>query len=1042
MRENVGSLLDYTRLCGILTFTAFALALPVSALDPNKSISQFTHTSWSVKDGIPGPVVAIAQTPDGYLWLGTHAGLYRFDGQNLVPWEPERAGDKLPRSSITALLTARDGSLWIGFTSSAVSRLRNGVLKTYTPADGLHIGGVLSIAEDLNSSIWVGGACGFSRFVHGRWSRVGAELGYRAPGARQLLVDHRGTLWVATDGFNFGLNKDSIRVNTILKLRLNGKQFEPTGQPVGYVAQLAEAPDGEIWMAEGSGPGPTVRPVEGHSSQNIERPVQALPWCILFDGQTDLWIGLLRGGIRRAQDFKRLEEISFDRFVSKDGLSSDGVRVAFKDREGNIWFGTNRGLDRFRENKATPFSVKEGLSPNPQVALTTTRDGKVWIYNYARDLIQHFLGGRIINQTLLPYSPSDSTRVLSVYSDKDRVWLGGSFSLAEGIGGRFSYVRVPGFSLGNTVEAITSDSSGDLWIVIWEGSKSSVKRLRKGTWTDFRNRPDLPNGRCRILFGDARGRVWLGFETGDVAVYENDRFRRYSTSDGLPPGKVLSITGDSAGYVWVAGEGGLSQFDGQRFVTLTKENGLPGSSVSAVLEDGDGYLWIAGELGIIRVTRQEVQNALRSSSYQMQRLFLDTTDDLPGLPALEEPFPAATKSAGGRLWFATTDGIAMIDPRRLPMNAVPPPVVIQTVTADNRRFPISPKLRLPPKVRNLEIGFAALSLSVPERVLCRYELEGYDTDWHGPVATRSATYTNLPPRQYRFRVAGANDDGVWNEDGATLQFDIAPMFYETNWFRLLCGMVAGFLVWMVYRWRLRFVTARLDLQHAERLSERERIARELHDTLLQSIQGLMLRFQAVAKEIPDDEPTRLMLDSALDRADEVMEEGRGRVTALRTFYEECDLAQAFSRVAQEFVGASQTAFRVVVEGTVRSLHPMVRDEAYRIGREAVVNAFLHSHSRNIEVEICYSPKELRIRIQDDGCGIGSEVIASAGKPSHWGLRGMTERANKIRARLNISSRVGMGTEIELRVPGTVAYDNGRRKLGRRAQTRSIRVYHR
>jgi PAS domain S-box-containing protein len=512
---------------------------------------------------------------------------------------------------------------------------------------------------------------------------------------------------------------------------------------------------------------------------------------------------LLRGGIRRATDFQHLERVSFDRFESKDGLSSDGVRVAFKDREGNIWFGTQKGVDRFRENKATPFSVKEGLSPNPQVGITSTGDGKVWIFNYPRDTIQHLVGGRIISQRLPSYSPSDSTRVLSIYSHENRVWLGGSFGLAEGRDGKFSYVRVPGFSAGNTVEAITSGSSGDLWVVVWEGNKSRLKRLRNGTWTEFRNRPDLPDGRCRILRGDALGRVWLGFETGDVVVYENDHFRRYSTSDGLTIGKVLSITGDRDGQVWIGGEGGLTHFDGRRFAAVTKENGLPGRSVSAVLEDDDGSLWIAGELGIIRVSQQEVNNALNSRSYRMQRLFLDTTDGLPGLPPQEEPFPTATKSADGRLWFATTDGIAAIDPRRLPMNTLPPPVVIETVTADNRKFPTSTALHFPPRKRNLEISFAAMSFSIPERVLCRYKLEGYESEWHGPVGTRLATYTNLPPGRYRFIVAASNDDGVWNEDGATLRFDIAPAYYQTGWFRAACVAAFFALLWALYQMRIQ-----------------------------------------------------------------------------------------------------------------------------------------------------------------------------------------------------------------------------------------------
>ncbi len=1017
---------------------ACGFTYPASGLDPNKTISQFTHTSWSAKDGIPGPVQAIAQTSDGYLWLGTPAGLYRFDGVHFISWEAAPGGERLPRSLVSSLFTARDGSLWIGFASSAISRLRNGLLHTYTPAEGLHTGGVLSIAEDRNGSIWAGGANGFSRFENQRWNRVGSELGYPAPGARQLVVDRQGTLWVATDGLNFGLNKDSIRLNTILKLPPDGKQFEATGQPVGYVAQLTEAPDGQTWIVETSGPGPTVRPVYGRSGPNVERAVGSGPICVIFDDQASLWIGLHRGGIRRAPDFKRVEQVNFDRFESKDGLSGHGVLSALKDREGNIWFGTNRGLDRFRENKATAFSAKEGISESPTLALTSTRDGTVWIVNSADNLVQRFLGGRIVSQRLPPYSRSDSTRILSLYSDKnDRVWLGGSFNLAEGIHGKFSFVRVPGLPDYSTVQAITSDSSGSLWIADWERDKSRVERLRNGAWTDFNSSPELPNYRCGALFGDAAGRVWLGFD-GEVAVYENDRFHRYSIPDGLPPGRVLSISNDRAGHVWVGGEGGLSRFDDRRFVTVTRENGLPGASASAVLEDEDGFLWVAGALGVIRVSPQELEKALKSSSYRMQTLFLDTTDGLAGLPLQGAPFPTATKAADGRLWFATTDGIAVIDPRRLPVNVAPPPIVIQTVKADDRPCAISPVLHFPPRVRIVEIGFAALSLSVPERVLFRYKLEGYDTDWHGPIATRLATYTNLPPRRYRFRVAGCNNDGVWNEEGAALEFDIAPMFYQTSWFLLLCGVMASLVVWAVYGWRLRHVTARLDLQYSERLSERERIARELHDTLLQAIQGLMLRFQAAAKGIPDHEPTRQMLEGALDRADEVMAEGRDRVRGLRASRDGGnDLSQEFSNVAQEFVDSSHTACRVVVEGDVRCLHPLVRDEVYRIGCEALINACLHAHSREIEVEICYSPKELRIRVHDDGRGIDPEVLALGGRASHWGLRGMQERASKIRSHIEIRSKIDGGTEIELVVPGRIAYEDILSNSSRRTQTSSI-----
>ena len=383
-------------------------------------------------------------------------------------------------------------------------------------------------------------------------------------------------------------------------------------------------------------------------------------------------------------------------------------------------------------------------------------------------------------------------------------------------------------------------------------------------------------------------------------------------------------------------------------------------------------------------------------------------------------FLALVKSADGRLWFATSEGLAVVDPRHIPDNAIPPPIAIQAAMADNQSLDYSAALHLWP--RNIEISFAVLSLPVPERVLCRYKLEDYESEWHGPVATRSATYTNLPPRKYRFRVIACNNDGVWNESGTTLAFDIIPRFYETEWFLLACGLAGAASIWFAYRWRMRFVAARLNLQFSGRLSERERIARDLHDTLLQSVQGVMLSFQAVAKGIPDHLQARGALEGVLDRADEVITEGRNVIAGLRTFQSDSDLSEDLANAARAFAVTGEPHFRLVVKGTVRPLHSMVRDEAFRIGREAIANALMHAQSRNVEVEVSYLANELRIRVQDDGRGIDPEILESGGKPSHWGLRGMKERARSIRSRLLIRSNMDRGTEVQLRVPGPVAYD--------------------
>lgn len=794
------------------------LTVSANALDPQKLISQFTHTSWTAKDGVPGPVRAIAQTPDGYLWLGTEAGLYRFDGLHFVAWVPS-FGEQIPGSSVWSLCTSRDGSLWIGFSSGGISQLRNGHLMNYSHADGVPDGGILSIVEDGNGAIWAGGQYGLTKLDSGSWRQVGAESGYPAPGAQVLFVDRRGTLFVATDGLDFGLSKDPVRRNTILVLAPNTRSFVATGESVGQVWTMAEAPDGKVWIAETSGH--TVRPIMGRRSSERGTKLSAEPLCVLFDRDRSLWIGVDQEGLRRVADVRQSEANVVDQFWSRGGLSSDRVYAALEDREGNLWFGTGVGLDRLRENKVAPYSSQEGLTPDQKLAVASTPDGSVWLFNYTGDTVQRLRHGKISTSTLPRYSRSDTTRILSLYADRtNHVWLGGSFDLAEGSDGKFSFVKVSDIESGGMVHAITRDTRGDLWVTVWGGDKGGgVLRLRNGNWTDFRAGANLPQYRCRVLYGDPGGRVWLGFENGEVAVHENDEFKVYSSQDGLPGGRVFAITGDRAGNVWIGGESGLSRIDRGRFVTITKKNGLPGNSVAGIVEDGEGFLWLAGELGVLRVDPRELEKALLSPSYRLQGTAFDAIDGFRGLPRQREPFPTATRAADGRLWFSTSEGVAVIDPRHLPKNTVPPPVLIEAVKADDRTLTASSGFRLRPRTRDLQFEFAALSLTAPERVKFRYKLEGYDEDWQDPGTRRQAFYTNLRPGNYRFRVIASNNDGVWNEEGATAAFSVAAAWYQTWWFRVVA--LAAFLALLSGVHRLRI----------QQLRRQERNLRDVIETM-------------------------------------------------------------------------------------------------------------------------------------------------------------------------------------------------------------------
>jgi len=800
---------------------AVTFSASIHALDPQKLISQFTHTSWSAKEGIPGPVRAITQTPDGYLWLGTEAGLYRFDGIRFVSWE-SRFGQQLAGPSIWSLLAARDGSLWIGFGSGGISQLRDGHLKNYSPSEGVPGGGVLSIVEDAKGSIWAGGQYGFSKFVDGTWRRVGEELGYPAPGAQALFVDDQGTIWAATDGWNFDLGNDPTRRNTILSLAANGQRFAATGEAIGMVWTMTGTPNGEVWIADTTGR--TVRQLAGKTGSKNEIPVGDEPMCLLSDSR-NLWIGLIERGLRRTSNLGQLENSALDHFQVSDGLSGGLVYSTFKDREGNIWFGTAGGLDRFRENKVTPFSAREGLDPDQQIALTSTQDGSVWIISYTRDSVRRFYQGRFVTSRLPFYSTSDSTRILSLSADGSNVWVGGSFKLAKEIKGEFSYVQAGVFNERADIEAIAHDATGGLWISVtgWGTALGvpKVMRFRDGEWTDFSTSANLPKFRSRAMYGDGRGRVWLGFEDGEVAVYENDKFHIYSASDGLPSGRIFAITSDRADNVWIGGEGGLSRLRQGRLATVTRANGLPGNSVSGIIEDDDGSLWLACGLGIFHVSQRELEKALASSSHRMEGMTIAATDGLRGLPRQREPFPTATRAADGRLWFATTGGIAVIDPKQLSKNLLPPPVTIEAVKADDRVIAAAPGFRLRPNTRELEFEFAGLSLTDPERAQFRYKLEGYDKDWQGPVSTRHVRYTNLPPAKYRFRVIGSNNDGVWNETGASWDFSLAPAFYQTIWFRVAIFFSVAAFFFLLYKIRLRRIM-RHNTALLQEITERKR----------------------------------------------------------------------------------------------------------------------------------------------------------------------------------------------------------------------------
>jgi signal transduction histidine kinase len=537
------------------------------------------------------------------------------------------------------------------------------------------------------------------------------------------------------------------------------------------------------------------------------------------------------------------------------------------------------------------------------------------------------------------------------------------------------------------------------------------------------------------MVDDQTGNIWFGF-SNKVVEWDGSTYHRFSFPDGKRgvSENTMSVRGD---HVWLAGAGGVQLFTQGRFYLMRwQDQTLPGR-VSGIVETETGDLWVNGFSGISHVSAAGLKNWLRDPGQAVSAEHLDELDGLPGLSGEVHPEPSVVEAADGRLWFATTKGVAQLDPAALQRkpNRLPPPVTISAVVSNGKTYAGSGRLTLPARTENLEIDYTALSLAIPERVLFRYKLDGVDNGWQNAGTRRQAYYTKLRPGPYQFHVIACNNDGVWNNAGAALDVDVAPAWFQTNWFRLLCVACGIFLVSMLYRLRVRQVAAGINARFNERLAERTRIAQELHDTLLQGFLSASMQVHIAADCLTADSEAKPILARALELMGQVIEEGRNAVRGLRSSHSpSLDLEQAFARIAQELDPAGSNGnpagFRVVTEGQRRPLHPLLRDEVYRIGREALINAFRHSRAKQIELTLAYNSTRLRLSVHDDGCGIDPGILRS-GRDGHWGLSGMRERADRIGARLQLFSSALAGTEVELSVPGRVAYqDHPERKLRR------------
>ena len=976
------------------------------ALNPELDVGQYAHKSWTVREGFfKGAIGGIAQTPDGYLWLGTQFGLLRFDGVKTSDWEPP-PGQHLPSNFIRGILAARDGTLWIG-TTKGLASWKGGRLTQYPDLTGQD---VFRIVEDREGSVWANGfGTPSGRLCEIKTGSVQCHGGDGSlgQGVFGLYEDSGGGLWAGV-------------LNGLWRWRPGPPKFYPLPGELDSVQGFAEGDDGALLLGMRSGLRQVVH--DRIESYLLPHNVRVNAHKLFRDREGSLWVAT------EDRALVHLHQGRTDVFAPSEGLSGEFVKDFLEDREGNIWVTTNGGLDRFRDVAAATFSVGQGFSNPPNQPLLAARDGGVW-FSTTNGLNQ-WKNGQItiyqrrnsplpalVNQKVVPNALPDLASSL-YQDDRGRIWIAtlGGFGYLEnehfipmsGVPARFVY-------------SFAQDTGGNLWM-----SEQSLGLLRLSPGNAIQQIPWAslgPKDFAMTLTADpVQGGLWLGFFQGGVAYFKDGQIRAsYAAREGLGDGRVTHMWTDRDGTLWASTEGGLSRLKNGHVSTLSSKNGLPCDAAHWSLEDADRSFWLYMPCGLVRIARSELDAWTTDPKTTIKATVFDRADGVGTAASLSGYSPRASKSPDGKLWFVSPVGASVIDPRHLPFNRLPPPVHIEQIIADRNTYTTDGALKLPPLVRDVEIDYTALSFVAPEKVRFRYKLEGRDRDWRDAGNERKKSYNDLPPRTYRFRVMASNNNGVWNEAGDSLQFSIAPAYYQTTWFLVSCVGAFFALLWMLYRYRLYQVAREFNAHLEGRVNERVRVARDLHDTLLQSFQGLMLRLQAVDEMLPPGK-AKQELEETLETGDQTIVEARNAVHDLRSPTANMDdLAGALHALGQELATGHSASFRLVIEGPGRELHPIIRDEIYRIAREALRNAFAHAGAIHIEAEITFGERLFRLRIRDDGTGIPPEVL-DRGRSGHFGLTGMRERANQIGSQLTISSVPEAGTEIELSVKGSIAYN--------------------
>src|SRR5579883_463337 len=922
-------------------------------LDPNRKVTQYVHRIWQTQQGLAeSTVYSVIQTRDGYLWLGTQAGLVRFDGVRFTPVEsiyPSAPTNVWVRD----LAQDDDGVLWIGTNESGVYRLENGQFTHFSQRDGLPSDSVSFVIAGKSGDLWIGTSGGVARLNNGKFQTFRAAEGLDTGFVRNAFFAPDGTLWVGGDGPQ--------------AYRFDGTRFVARRLSLpadSGIRAISASSDGTLWFGTNVG---LVRFKDGQEKLYTTKDglVDNLIFELFESRDGSLWIGTRNG-------FGRERNGEIESFKPQEGLSQSTVYSVYEDREGSLWVGTKHGLNQFLDGRGVPYTVSEGLPTNDTGPVMQDRSGTIWIGTLGSGLVRFD-------------------------------------------GKKFTTLTVRDGLASNFVSALAEDAGGDLLV----GTTRGMNRIRNGRVEAASTAADI-----RSILRDHTGKIWIGSthdgepvlaqgEDANGTIYISTANGVFSSNgepllqNGQPIRGVSSFYRDPEGGLWMGTLGnGLKLVENGKISSFFMRDGLFDSEIYGIAGDNsDDHMWLACSKGIYSVSRSELRKFVAGQIRKVTSNPYSPTDALRVIECKPGVQPSAFLMKDGRVWFSTIRGLLVLDPhwqRALP----PPPVVIEDVTVNGEREDAARISRLAPGRKNIEFTFTGLSMVLPNRITFRYILEPFDKNWIEAGPRREANYTNLPPGTYHFRVTACNYDGTCNETGSALDFTLAPFYYQRAWFWPLVAAVIAAMVWGAHKLRMHQMREQFGLI----LTERNRIARELHDTLIQGLSGITMEMQALAGRIkaPED---RTRLEEIIQDAGACLRETRRSVAGLRSG--NAGLAAAIEQAARQITETKDIKLKLKLENRQTGLPADVEYNLVRIAQEAVTNSVKHSGARNVEVALDYSSRALRLQVKDDGSGFAEN---GNGKAGHYGLIGMKERASHIGAQLELASAPGRGTTISVVLP--------------------------